>query len=155
MISKKTLRRLIWAFKFLTGLQAISFYWDDQTQSLVLKTHKQTPTNTIKYSISSTLSLQRIWYKGIGLFNIIFRIGAITSIALNLRLRQQIKPADIIYGVYHLAIWSLTFPTIVLLFIWDSKFVSYVNSLLSLNTQLGNYIIWILNTYVVKICLYS
>jgi len=132
MISRVTLRPLIWTFKLASRLQITSFDWDDETQTLVLK------ADELESNKAKTLSLRFLlgYNKAMRLFNIIYRISGIVFIALNLLLRTDIIAHEVLLSMCFLVIFCLTLPTLVLFLIWDGKLVSDVNALLLLNFEM-------------------
>jgi len=132
MISKRTLSRYIWTFKLASWFQTTSFDWDEVTQLLVLKTDKIS-SNIVE---RLTQNFRLLGNKGIRLFNLIYRIVAIAFIGYNLIIRDDVDAPEVILAFFYQGIYLLTLPTIVVLLIWDSKFVHYINSILRHNLEL-------------------
>jgi len=137
MISKRTLRRFIWTFKVASWFQTTSFDWDEQTQLLVLKRDRLN-SNSVE-PLTLTQSFRLFGNKGIRLFNLLYRIVAITFIGFNLFLRNDVDAPEAILAFFYQAIYLLTLPTIVLFLVSDFEFVHYINCMLHFNSHLCKY----------------
>ncbi len=126
MISKRTLNHLIWSFKLASWLQVTSFEWDTQTQALMLKSDNLN-TNRSK--------LERALRKSIRVFNVVYRVAVIIFIALNLTLRNDVIAPEVMLGMYFVTVFCATLPITILLLIWDTQIVYYVNSILLFNSK--------------------
>jgi len=133
MISKKTLQPLIWTYKLTSWLQTTSFYWNHEQQQLVLK--PEVANFDVNFGLFKATFRFRLSY--IRIFNVVYRILLIAFIGLNIGLRHDVQPTELFLSLYFETLLGITLSTLVLFLIWDAKYVNFVNSLLLLNSKLG------------------
>jgi hypothetical protein len=125
MLSKITLKHLLWAYRLASFLHITSLRWDGK--KLVSKNAKNTKHETICFQPS----------KVIGIFNIMYRVLGTIVMMLNLLLRSDIKPSEVIFGFYTISIWIICTPIFVFFLLCETQLMAYTNTLIKLNVKMS------------------
>ena len=126
MISKKSFKPLIWAFRFGSWLKVLPGYWDPTKGRVVLF---QTKPETIKF--------YTIW-KGLAVLNIGIRMGYFLFLFLQITQSRTIQTSEVIFGIFFILVECMATPLHILYFFSHEQLLLYINTMLQQNEALGN-----------------